>query len=233
MFDYPRIYAIQIILVFLLVGGQTASAQNCVVDSPRYNLNEDTVSWSMAIASGRTCSRGVRFGNVTIEGLKLVSSPQSGQVVLHGPGFTYAAKADFRGEDSFSLAVTGEVNKTHGRSIIHVAISVTDPSDKLKVQDDNSPPSISIIDPPGGTLVSGSAVTLTATATDNVAVASVQFIIDGKYIGPPITAPPYTTTWNSTGVADGSRTIYAVGRDTFGNYGTSSISIIVKNTLTK
>jgi hypothetical protein len=223
-----RRYAFQIILVFCLLGGRVASAQSCVIDRPRYNLIEDTVGWSMKIAGGRSCARGVRFANVIIESLKLVSPPQSGQIALQGLGFTYTAKADFRGQDSFSLTVFGTANKTRGSSTIHVTVSVTGPPGDLAVPD-TTPPSVSLTAPSGGATVSGSSVTLTATASDNVAVANVQFNVDGSNIGSAVASSPYTTTWNSTGVADGSHTLYAIAQDTSGNYATSSISVTVKN----
>ena len=94
---------------------------------------------------------------------------------------------------------------------------------------DTTAPSVSLTAPSNGATVSGSSVTLTATASDNVAVASVQFKVDSTNIGSAITASPYTATWNSTGVADGSHTLYAVAVDTSGNYATSSISITVRN----
>ena len=78
-------------------------------------------------------------------------------------------------------------------------------------------------------MISGSSVALVANASDNVAVANVQFIIGGKNVGSAPTSPPYATVWDSTTVTDGSYTLYAVAQDTSGNYNTSSIRITVKN----
>jgi len=217
-----------IIFVFWLLGGEVALAQTCVIDGPRYKLLGDTVDWSMKIASGRSCVRGLRFNNVAMESMKVVSPPRSGKVALQGPGFTYAAKPDFSGQDSFSLAVFGAINRIPGNSTINVAVLVGQPA-----ASDTIPPSVSLASPSNGAIVSGSSVTLTATASDNVAIAHVQFIVDGKNIGSAITASPYTTVWNSTGIADGSHTLYAVARDTSGNYGTSSIRVTVENALPK
>jgi hypothetical protein len=93
------------------------------VDAPRYNLLEDTVTWSMTIANGRSCIRGVRFSNIQFESLKLVSPPQSGEVVLRGSGFIYSPKADFNGRDQFSLLVVGLVRGQRGSSTIQVNVS--------------------------------------------------------------------------------------------------------------
>jgi peptidoglycan hydrolase-like protein with peptidoglycan-binding domain len=94
---------------------------------------------------------------------------------------------------------------------------------------DTTPPFVSFTAPSSGATVSGSSLTLTATASDNVAVANVQFKVDGSNISSAITSSPYTITWNSTGVSDGSHTLYAVAKDTSGNFATSSISISVRN----
>jgi hypothetical protein len=122
-----RKYAFEIILVFWLFSGHGAFAQSCVVDGPRYNLIADTVSWSMKVASGRSCVRGVGFRNIKFENMKLTSPPQVGQVALLGPGFRYTAKAGFEGKDLFTVVVFGAVNKVRGSSTIHVAVSVTGP----------------------------------------------------------------------------------------------------------
>ena len=94
---------------------------------------------------------------------------------------------------------------------------------------DTTPPTVSLSAPASGATVSGSAVTLTASASDNVAVANVQFKVDGTNTGAAITSSPYTTAWNSTGVSDGSHTLYAVAKDTSGSYATSSESVTVEN----
>jgi hypothetical protein len=238
------------VFILWLVSGRVASAQSCLVDAPRYNLAEDTVSWSMTTASGHNCIRGVRFSNVQFESLKLTSPPQFGEVVLHGSGFIYSPKADFHGQDSFSMTVLGAVNGKRGSSTIQVAVSVTPTGirdaapksvtpgsvpDRISttinpsITADTTPPSVSFTTPSDGATVSGSLVTLTATASDDVAVANVQFIISGKNIGSAVTSPPYATVWDSTRVADGSYTLYAVARDTSGNYRTSSVRVTVKN----
>jgi Bacterial Ig domain len=66
-------------------------------------------------------------------------------------------------------------------------------------------------------------------ASDNVAVAAVQFFVDGVAIGSPVTASPYTTTWDCTGIGDGPHLLDVVARDTSGNSATSSINIMVEN----
>jgi len=94
---------------------------------------------------------------------------------------------------------------------------------------DTTPPTVSLTAPSSGATVSGSSVTLTATASDNVAVANVQFKVGTTNIGSAITSSPYTSTWDSTGISDGTYTLYAVAEDTSGNYATTSESVTVDN----
>jgi hypothetical protein len=82
-----------------------AMAGSCLINnSPRYQLATDVVEWSMHVVVGQTCTGGLRFANVIIEDVKLVSLPQAGEATLHGPGFTYAARSDFQGQDSFACS---------------------------------------------------------------------------------------------------------------------------------
>jgi len=123
-------YALEVILVFWLLAGRAAFAQSCSIHDPRYRLTGDTVVWTMRIASGHSCVRGVRFGAVRLERVNLVSPPQSGRIALEGPGFRYTAKIDFSGLDSFTVRVFGAIGNTRGSSTVRVVVSVAEPHRK-------------------------------------------------------------------------------------------------------
>ena len=110
--------------LLLLSGSQVAHASQCVTNGPRYQLESDTVEWRMKIRSSENCLRGVRFSYVYNATVSVVSPPRFGQVTLVGPGFSYTAKSDFQGEDSFVVGVSGSKNKTTGFSTIRVMVSV-------------------------------------------------------------------------------------------------------------
>lgn len=94
---------------------------------------------------------------------------------------------------------------------------------------DTTPPSVALTAPAGGATVSGT-VTVAATASDNVGVASVQFQLDGAAIGAPDTSSPYALAWNTTTVADGSHYLTAVAKDAAGNATTAArVSLTVAN----
>jgi hypothetical protein len=78
----------------------------------QYQLKSDTVDWTMQTSSGQSCTRGLRHARVTIETAKLISPPQSDQVKLLGPGFSYTANSDFVGQDFFTIQVSGMLRDT-------------------------------------------------------------------------------------------------------------------------
>ena len=73
-------------------------------------------------------------------------------------------------------------------------------------------------------------VTLTANATDNVAVTGVQFQLDGG-TWPDVDRRGLDLqfSWNSTTAANGTHTLTAIASDAAGNTATSSVSVTVAN----
>jgi fibronectin type 3 domain-containing protein len=97
---------------------------------------------------------------------------------------------------------------------------------------DSNAPAASVTAPSNGSTVSGT-VTVTASASDNVGVAGVQFRLDGANLGSEVITTPYTTSWDTTKVANGSHTLTAVARDAAGNITTSSaVTVTVANAVT-
>jgi hypothetical protein len=109
-------------LVFLVVLSNFVDA--CALKGPQYRLESDTVSWSLEINGSDDCIRGVRFNNVVVDTLRIVSRPKIGDVTLLGSGFAYKAPSDFHGRDSFSLMISGTANKISGSSTIEVVVTV-------------------------------------------------------------------------------------------------------------
>lgn len=93
---------------------------------------------------------------------------------------------------------------------------------------DTTPPQVAITAPASGATESGT-ITLTASASDNVAVASVQFLVDGTPLSTSTTSP-YTATLDTTTLTNGSHTIGAIATDTSGNTATATpVPITVAN----
>jgi hypothetical protein len=96
---------------------------------------------------------------------------------------------------------------------------------------DTTPPVITLTSPTTGTSVAGT-LGVTATATDDIGVAGVQFKLDGVNLGAEDAAAPYSMSWNTTSATNGSHTLTAVARDAAGNSTTSTaVTVTVNNDL--
>ena len=97
---------------------------------------------------------------------------------------------------------------------------------------DVTAPTTQITAPANNATVSGT-VTVTATATDNVGVASIQIYIDGS-LKSSGTSSPLNYSWNTTTATNGTHTIYSKASDAAGNVGTSStVTVTVNNGVTQ
>jgi hypothetical protein len=81
-----------------------------------------------------------------------------------------------------------------------------------------TPPTISILSPVSGANIAGNAnnVTISASATDSVAVSQVSFYVDG-ILKCTDTVSPYTCAWNTKKASVGAHTIKATAWDSSGN----------------
>ncbi|HSE18108.1 MAG TPA: Ig-like domain-containing protein [Pyrinomonadaceae bacterium] len=91
---------------------------------------------------------------------------------------------------------------------------------------DNTSPAAAITAPSDGALLTGSVVTISADATDNSGIQTVDFYYDGNILIGTDTSAPFTVSWNTSVVSSGDHVLYAVATDTAGN-STSSSSITV------
>jgi pectate lyase len=124
-----------------------------------------------------------------------------------------------------SHTLTAVARNAAGNSTTSASVSVTVNNAAA------GPPTVSMTAPASGATVSGTAVTVTATASNNVGVAGVQFKLDGANLGAEDATSPYSVTWNSTTASNGSHTLTAVARDAAGNTTTSAgVSVTVNNT---
>ncbi|HEY0947323.1 MAG TPA: Ig-like domain-containing protein [Opitutaceae bacterium] len=97
---------------------------------------------------------------------------------------------------------------------------------------DTVPPTVSLTAPLDGAIVSGW-LTLSADAADEVGgsgIAGVQFQLDGLNLGSEDTASPYSLTYDSALIANGTHVLTAIARDAAGNTTTSeSVIAAVEN----
>ena len=94
---------------------------------------------------------------------------------------------------------------------------------------DTTVPTVMLTAPANGATVTGS-IAVTATASDDVKVAGVQFQLDGQPLGAERTTAPYAATWNTGSATNASHTLTAVARDAAGNTAQSAVDVVVSNT---
>jgi hypothetical protein len=93
---------------------------------------------------------------------------------------------------------------------------------------DTTNPTVSVSSPSEGATVSGT-VNVTAAASDNVGITSVQFTVDGSSIGTD-TSAPYSVAWDTTTASNAPHAVRAIARDAAGNSATSTaVNVTVDN----
>src|SRR5206468_1596804 len=102
----------------------------------------------------------------------------------------------------------------------------------VTVSNDTTPPSVSITSPAAGATVSGT-VPVTASASDNVGVAGVQFKLDGANLGPEATPAPYSVSSTTTSAPTPSPTLFPATTLFRSNVTTSAgVTVTVSNDTT-
>jgi hypothetical protein len=112
---------------------------------------------------------------------------------------------------------------------VNVAPRSASSSIELASAADDPAPAVVVVNPVPGETLSGTA-TLAANASDNVAVRSVQFLVDGTPLGAPVTSAPYAVQWNTSGTVGGHHTVSAVATSARGATSTSAlVAVTVQN----
>ena len=96
----------------------------------------------------------------------------------------------------------------------------------------NSPTTVAITAPAPGATVSGSNVTVSASAAagNGLTITNVQFLVDNGNYGAPVTTSPYSIVLDTTTLVNGPHTVAAIATDSANNQVTSSpVSITVAN----
>lgn len=87
---------------------------------------------------------------------------------------------------------------------------------------DTTPPTVTLTGPiDGQEVLKNDLLGLTADASDDTGVDTVQFWANGEFLFPDDTAP-YEYSWNTNATSSGEKTIVAVARDAAGNVATSA-----------
>ena len=143
----------------------------------------------------------------------------------------YAVSWDTTSASNGSHTLTAVARDAAGNVSPVSAVTVTVNNAPPPPPADTTPPTVSITAPKDGATVKGTTVTVTASASDNVGVVGVQFLLDDGVNGSvDVTTAPYSVSWNTTTTSDGSHKITAIARDAAGNSTTSApVTVTVAN----
>lgn len=193
--------------------GQLSSSQS----SQSYNVSVGDVGTLTAVHSSKDSSMRVSILNSagTVVNTKTGSKASISSPVSPG---TYSVLVDYakeiKGVKKFKVTITYPI------------ISTPPPPPPAP---DTTPPT-ALITSPTGDVVSGT-VNFSATAQDNVAVSKVEFLVDGTVVSSD-SSSPYSYSWNTTLVSNGSHTIGIKAYDSSNNMSSASRPIDVLNSTT-
>jgi Bacterial Ig domain len=186
----------------------------------------DTIAPSIAITAPTSASTFVATG----------SSLALGGTASDNVGVTQVTWTNNRGGNGTAAGTTswsaGAIALQAGTNIITVtardAAGNTKQATLTVSLSDTTPPTVAVTGPASSATVTGT-VTVSASASDNVGVAGVQFKVDGANLGVEVTTSPYATTWSSATFGDGAHVVTAVARDAAGNKTSAGITVTVAN----
>jgi hypothetical protein len=201
------------------------TVQNTVPDTTDPTVSLTAPSGGATVSGSSVSVSASASDNVGVSGVQFqVDGSDLGAEDTSSPfGTTWNSTAVSNGSHTLKAIARDAAGNTSSSSI-SVTVQNTVP--------DTTDPTVSLTAPSGGATVSGSSVSVSASASDDVGVSGVQFQVDGSDLGAEDTTSPYGTTWNSTSFADGTHTLEATARDAAGNTSSSSISVTTQNTVT-
>ena len=165
-----------------------------------------------AIASSEAGVAGVQF---QLDGANLGAEETNAPFTV-----TWNTRAGTKGIHTLSAIVRDTLGFTNSDTVT------------VTVSNDWTPPTVSFISPTNGAIVAG-IITISAAASDNVAVSNVSFYLDNvyTYILGGASVPPYSVVLNTTVFANGPQTLRVNAVDTSGNLTVATINVTLNNDL--
>lgn len=186
------------------------------------DVTPPTVSMNSPI-NGATVSGVVALSAVAADNVAIstVGYYLDGTLFLSSVGFApYPVNWNSATTTNGPHTLTARAYDTSNNQTTSTAVTVT-------VNNDKTAPVVAFTSPVSGALLTGS-VTVTASATDNVAVTRVE-LFDGATLLGTSTGPTYSFTWNTLTAANGGHTLSLRGFDAANNMGTITLPVTVSN----
>lgn len=208
----------------VLTAVATDTANNQSTSSVNIDVIRDTQAPTVALLTPAD--------GATVMGDVLVSATASDDFALASVTFTAGSTTlgtVTSAPYELTWGTTGFTNGAYPVTATAVDTSGNSASDTVNVTVDNpdGPPTVTLTSPTEGATVAGT-VLVAATATDDVAVASVSFVAGATPLG-TLTSAPYELTWDTTTYANGAQQVTATALDTSGNSADATINVTVNN----
>lgn len=200
-----------------LYGSDQGTPETVVVEvrsSTDTSWSETAITWANKPAAGSTV-----HASLTVQGSN----------TWHEWDITSFLRAEkAAGRNVVSLVLRSNVASTTSFPRFHSKENVSNKAELLIVPD-NTAPAVTLTAPTRNKNVSGTAVALTATATDPSGISIVDFF-DNDFPVASDSSSPYSVNWNTTTVPNGVHLINAAATDAAGNIGASAdVPVIVNN----
>lgn len=202
----------------------TGTGDNCANPA---DTTPPTVSLT-APANNATVSGASVAINATASDNATVSKVEfyiNGSLVATDFTSSYGITWDSTGVANGSYILTAKAYDSSNNATTSTAVNVT----VNNVVPDTTKPTVNVTAPVNGSTVSGT-VTFSATASDNVSVARVDFSVDGVVKNSDATSP-YTTIIDTTTLTNAAHTFTATAYDGAGNSQATSVTVTVNNTV--
>ncbi|EPX65154.1 Flagellar hook-length control protein FliK [Cystobacter fuscus DSM 2262] len=132
------------------------------------------------------------------------------------PPFTFAWNATAAANGIHTLAARASDAASNATTSSSITVTVTGGVS------DTTAPSVALTSPAANATLAGT-VSLTATATDNVGITRVEFLVDGAVVGVgTASGSTYSSSWNTTTATPGAHTVRVRASDASGNTTTSA-----------
>jgi len=145
------------------------------------------------------------------------------------PPYAYSWTVGSTSPGSHTLSARATDSEGHVATAAVKTVDVVSSAPARLLSSSDPAPDVTLINPASQQTVSGT-IPVAAIAHDNVAVKSVQFMVDGRPLGAPVTVAPYAVQWDTKAVPDGPHTLSARATNASGAKGaTTDVPVTVAN----
>jgi hypothetical protein len=204
--------------------GQSSNVSVTVVNDTTAPTVSLTTPANNATVSGTTTITASASDNVGVSKVEFYRSGVLLSATNVAP-FNYAWNTTTVANGSYTMTAKAYDNTGNVGTSANVLVTVNN------LVSDTTAPTVSVTTPATGATVSGT-VSVAASASDNIGVSKVEFYVN-SVLAATDTASPYTYSWNTALVSNGTYSVMAKAYDAAGNVRQSAaVQVTVNNVVT-